>query len=88
MIHKPNRENNDISTIRNSPDFHLHWKNHFHKNPIFFRIYAEADNEIDNSSIGKQTTNICKQNPVLNGYYIESDLEDVLQSSYYKSPLG
>ena len=33
-IHKPKRENNDITTIRTSPDSHLHWKNHFHKNPL------------------------------------------------------
>ena len=56
----------------------------------FFRIYAdfEADNEIDISIIGNETTDIYKQNPVLNGYHIESELEDVLLSSYYKSPLG
>ena len=63
---------------------------HFHKNPLSFRIYAdfETDNEIDNSSLGNKTTNIYKQNPVLIGYYLESELEDVLQSSYYESPLG
>ena len=65
-------------------------KKHFHKNPLYFRIYAdfEADNEIDNSSIGNKTTNIYKQNLVLNGYHRESESEDVLQSSYCKSPLG
>ena len=89
-IHKPKCENNDITTIRTSSDSHLHWKKHFHKNPIYFRIYAdfEADNEKDNSSMGNKTTNIYKQNPVLNDYKIVSELEDVLQSSYYKSPLG
>ena len=89
-IHKPKCGNNDITPIRTSPDSHLHWKNHFRKNPLNFRIYAdfEADNEIDNSSIGNKTTNIYKQNPILNGYQIESELQDVLQSSYYKSPLG
>ena len=47
MKHKPKCENNNITTIRTSPDSHLHWKKHFHKNPLFFRIYAdfEADNE-------------------------------------------
>ena len=56
----------------------------------FFRIHAdfEADNEKDNSNEGNKTTKIYKQNPVLNGYRIESKLEDVLQSGYYKSPLG
>ena len=54
------------------------------------RIIAdlEADNEIDGSNIGNKTTNIYKQNPVLNGYYIISELEDVLESGYYESPLG
>ena len=89
-IHKPKCENNDITTIRISSESHLHWKKHFHKNPLYFRIYAdfEADNEKDNSIVGNKTTNIYKQNPVLNGYEIVSELEDVLQSGYYKSPLG
>ena len=38
--------------------------------------------------IGSKTTNIYKQNPVLNGYHIVSELEDILKSDYYKSPLG
>ena len=68
----------------------FHWKKHFHKNSNYFGIYAdfEADNEKDNFSIGNKTTNIYKQNPVLNSYYIESELEDVLKSCHYKSPLG
>ena len=59
-IHKPKCENNDIPTIRTSSESHLHWKNHFHKNPLYFRIYAdfEADNEKDNSIVGNKTTNI------------------------------
>ena len=32
--------------------------------------------------MGNRTTSDWKQNPVLNGYQIESELEDVLQSSY------
>ena len=91
-IHKPKCENNDKTTIRTSGESNLHWKNHFHKNPFYFRLYAdfEADNEKDNSSMCNKTTNIYiyKQNPVLNGYRIVSELEDVLQSGYYKSPLG
>ena len=89
-IHKPKCENNDITTIRTSSESYLHWKKHFHKNPLYFRIYAdfEADNEKDNSIVGNKKTNIYKQNPVLNGYEIVSELEDVLQSGYYKSPLG
>ena len=65
-------------------------KKHIHKNPIQFRIYAdfEADNEIHNSSIGNKTTNIYKESPMVNGYRVESELNDVLQSGYYESPLG
>ena len=65
-------------------------KKHFHKNPLYFRIFAdfEADNEIDGSNIGNKTTNFYKQNPVLNGYYIISELEDALESGYYESLLG
>ena len=89
MIHKPECENNNI-TFRTSPDSHLYWTNHFHKNPLYFRMYAEfvADNENDNSTAGSKTNNIYKQNPVLKSYHIESELEDVLQSSYHKSTLG
>ena len=90
MLHKPKCENNVITTIRISPDCHLHWKNFLNKNPLYFKIYAyfEADNEKDNRIIGNKTTNNYKQIPILNGYRIESELEDVLQSDYYKSPLG
>ena len=38
--------------------------------------------------MGNKTTNIYKQNPIRNGYEIVSELEDVLQSGYHKSPLG
>ena len=38
--------------------------------------------------MGNKTTNIYQQNPVLNGYRIESELEDDLQRGYHKSPLG
>ena len=73
-----------ITTIRTSPESHLHWKGHFHKNPIYFRTYAdfEADNEKDISSVGNKTTNFYKQNPVLNGYEIVSQLEVVSKSGF------
>ena len=38
--------------------------------------------------MGNKTTNIYKQNPVHYGYEIESELEDVLKTGYYKSSLG
>ena len=88
--HKEKCGDDNICTIRTSNESHIYWKKHFHKNPLYFRIIAdfEADNEKDNSKIGNKTTNIYKQNPVLNGYYIISELEDVLESGYYESPLG
>ena len=88
--HKEKCGEDSICTIRTSNESHLYWKKHFHKNPLYFRIIAdfEADNEEDNSKIGNKTTNIYKQIPMLNGYYIISELEDVLESGYYESPLG
>ena len=68
MIHNPKCEKHNITTIRTAGSSHLHGKNQFHKNSLFFRIFADfgANNEIDKSSIGNKTTNIYKQNPVLN----------------------
>ena len=87
--HKENCGDYDISTTRTSSEFHLKWKGHFHKLSLCFMIIAdfEAGNEIDNSSIENNTTNIYKQNLVCNGYYILSELEDVLKSGYYNSNL-
>ena len=80
----------NICTIRTSNESHLYWKKHFHKNPLYFRIIAdfEADNEVNGSSLDIKTKKIYKQSPVLNGYYRISELEDVLESGYYESPLG
>ena len=88
--HKEKCGEENICTIRTSNESHFYWKKHFHKNPLYFRIYSnfEADNEKDNSKIGNKTTNIYKQKPVLNGYYTISELNDVLESGYYESPLG
>ena len=51
----------------------------------FFTIYAdfEADNNIDKSNIGNKRTNLYQQNPVLNGYKLVSELDDILQRNYY-----
>ena len=75
----------DTTTIKASNKSYKHWDKHCHKNPVYFRIYAvfEADNEIDNTCNGNKTTNNYKQNPVCNGYRIESELNDILQSEYY-----
>ena len=90
MKHKEKCGDDNITVIRTSNESHLHWKKHFNKNPVYFGIYAdfEADNEKDNSFIGNKTTNIYKQNPVLNFYRIVSELEDVSKGGYHKSLLG
>ena len=77
------------SSIRTSNESHIYWKKYFHKIPLYFRIYAdfECNNEIDNSNMGNKTTNIYNQNAVCNGYYIVSELNDILKSGYYHSPL-
>ena len=87
--HKEKCGDDNICTIRTSNESHLYWKKLFHKNPLYFRIIAdfEADNEKDDSKIGNKTTNIYKQKPVLNGFYIISEL-NVLKSGYYESPLS
>ena len=79
----------DKTSLRLSNESNLFWEKHFQKNTLPFRIYAhfEADNEINNSSIGKKTTNIYKQNPVLNGYLIISEFDDILNSGFYEFPL-
>ena len=49
--HKEKCGDDNITVIRTSNESHLHWKKHFHKNPLYFRLDAdfEADNEKDNS---------------------------------------
>ena len=77
-----------LTSLTLSNESQFYWKNH--KNPVFFRICAdfEADKEIDNSSVGHKRTNIYKQNPVLDVFYIESELKGVLKSGYFESPLS
>ena len=38
--------------------------------------------------MGNETTNIIKQNQACNGYYVVSELNNVLKSGYYEPPLG
>ena len=89
-LQKPTSEKNDITTITTSSESHPHWKEQFHKNPLCFWIYAdfEDDNEKENSIVGNKTTNIYKQNPILNGYHVASEINDILESGFYESPLG
>ena len=57
---------------------------------MYFRIYGdfEADNESDISSKGNKTTIFFQKIPVCNGYYIVSELDDVLKYWYCESHLG
>ena len=90
MLQEQKCGDDNKTTIKTSNELHLDWKKHFHRNSINLVIYAdfEAVNEKGISSIGKKTTNTYKQNPVINGYHILSDLEVDLKNGYYKSPLG
>ena len=83
--HKQQCNHKQITSIKTSSESVLNWKNHFHKNPFYFRVCAdfEADNEKEDSkAVCNKTTNIYEQNPVCNGYRIVSELEDVLKSGY------
>ena len=90
MKHKQKCGEDGTTTIKTSNESQIYWTKQFHKNPLYFRIYAdfEADNGKGNSIVGNETTNIYKQNPVLNGYHVESELNDFLKSGSYKSSLG
>ena len=88
--HRTRCNQQKITSFKTSNESHLYWRKHFHKNPLGCRIFAdfEAENETDTSTIGNKTTNIFKQKPALNSYYIVSQLDDILKSGYYESPLG
>ena len=57
--HKQQCGEQDISSIRLGFENHSYWRKHFHKNPLYFGIYAdfEADTEIDKSNIVNKTAN-------------------------------
>ena len=90
MLNKRKNLCGENQKLKTSPESHIYWKKYFHKNKLYFRIYAdfEADNKKENTIIGDKTTNIYKQEPVCNGYYIESELDHILKNGYRKSPLG
>ena len=75
---------------RTSIESHLYWREHFQNNFLNGRIFADFEdgNEVFNSSRGNRRTNLFKQRPVCNGYYIISESVDVLRSGYHESPLG
>ena len=67
--HKQQCGERDTTSLSLSIRSQIYWNSHFHKNQLYFRIYAEfeANNEIDNSSIGNKATINYKQNQILNG---------------------
>ena len=56
--HKEKCGEDNITTIKTSKESHIRWNKLFHRNPIYFRTYAdfEADNEKKSSNIGNKTT--------------------------------
>ena len=58
--HKRQCGEQDIPSLGIINEYHLYWNKHFHKNPLYFRIYAdfETDYEKDKSSISIRTTNV------------------------------
>ena len=40
------------------------------------------------NSLGNKTPSICERSPLCNGYYVLSELNDVLQSKHYSSLFG
>ena len=79
MKHNQRCNEQNITSFKTSNETHLYWRKYFHKNLLYFRSYAdfEADNEIDNSSIGNKTTNLFSRNPVCKGFFIVSEKKDV-----------
>ena len=57
---------------------------------FYSRVYAviEADNEFEKSNKPFEARLFYNQNPVCNGYYIASELNDDLTSGYYEFLLG
>ena len=64
-------EKQGITAIKTSNGAHLRWRKSFHRIQIYFGISSdfEADNEVDNSWIEKNITNIHRQNAVCKGSY-------------------
>ena len=89
--HKQQSFQKQLTSIKASPESHLNWKSPFHKNLLYFNIYAdfEADNAKEDSKAGcNKTTKIFRHIRVCNSYENLSELEDVIIRGYHKSPLG
>ena len=81
-------EKQEVISIKTSNESHIYWRKYFHKIPLYFRIYSEStcDNQINYSNIRNKTPNIYHQITICNGYYIISELNDVLQSGLISLP--
>ena len=46
LKHKQMWEQQEITGIKTSNEYHFYWKKHFQRTPLYFRFYAdfEADN--------------------------------------------
>ena len=115
--HKVRCEENGPAVFRISKDRFLKWKIYFHKIPLYFRVYADFECNIENidsynhdveneeqtcsqnvepsrtsnedrssSRLANKSVIVYKLNPTCNGYYIVSELYEVLKSGYYESP--
>ena len=53
MLTKHNQKcgKDNITTIKTSNASHLHWKKHFHKNPLYFTTYADFEANIEKKII-------------------------------------
>ena len=89
--HRQRCSQQEITSIRKSNESHVYWeKKHFHMNPLYFPTYAifEADNDFGNCNRVFKTTNVYEENPVCNGYYVVTDLSDVLECGNHESLLA
>ena len=65
--HKQQCIQKEIISIATSPESNLHWKNDFHKNPLYFRVYVDFEAYIekeDSKAVCTKTNNFYEQNPV------------------------
>ena len=83
------RNHQEITAGKKSNDSQLYWKKQFQNNLLYFNPYAdfEGNNEVDTPDMSNKTNNIYRQNLVYNGYGKVSELNDILQNGYYRSPL-
>ena len=71
--HIQNCGQQEVTSTKLSREPYIFWENHFHRNPVPFRIIADFEAEYkigDDKVVGKKTTKIYKQKPVIDGYYI------------------